>query len=155
MTIPDFRQKWATEIGLVFIAFGGIEYCTYELLRDVPRDPIYTALSRQQLSTRIDVLLDVLRSRPEPEAKVASQHLERARVLAEDRNLIAHNPLGMDFYVSPDGRHTLREAIRSVRKQSKHISFSDLQTLRTDVQQLEKDLYAAHRSLKAAIASTK
>jgi hypothetical protein len=145
--LVDLSHQWAIEIGRVFIAFGSIEYITHECLRTVPRDAIYEATNKMLLAPRIDLLLALLASLREAKAIRLALLLRRAKELAEHRNLIAHNPLGLDLYVTEEGEKTVRESIRSLRNKDKVLTFAQLVELRAQCESLVTELFDAQAGL--------
>jgi hypothetical protein len=148
--IVDLQHKWAVEIGRVFIAFGSIEHVTHTALRELPRDPLYSATNKLQLGPRIDLLLAILNSREGQAWEQLTSLLQTAKELSDGRNLIAHNPLGLDVYVDEQGEPALAESIRSLRKHEKHMSFAELVALRESSEALATKLFTA---LSAALES--
>ena len=153
--LVDLSHKWAVEIGRIFIAFGSIESATHECLRRIPRDPIYSIAKRLTFAQRIDLLEVILNSMEESKAVRLSVLLKQASRLAEQRNLIAHNPLSLDIYTSDVGEHSIRESIRSLRNSEKGISFEQLVEIRYQTEALVIEIYDSQSKLFEEISETK
>jgi hypothetical protein len=139
--LVDPKHEWASEIGRMVIAFGSIEHVTMMCLRQLPRDPIYSATSHLNLVPRLDLLMAVLNGSSDPDAAHLAQLFGEARRLAEDRNLILHNPLMLDVYEDNEGNYELQHAIQSVRRAEKQLSLVDIVGIRETAERLATDLY--------------
>jgi hypothetical protein len=139
----DPTHDWATEIGRLVIAFGSIEHVTMMCLRQLPRDPIYKATSRLHLAPRIDLLCAILSESDLEADKRLLEGFQRARDLADKRNLIVHNPLILDVYKHDGGSRLIKKSIKSLRSSDKHVTFSDLRLARNEAEALAVELYAA------------
>jgi hypothetical protein len=112
------RDKWSLQIGRFMVAFGGIEQVIHAALNALPHDPIGQAATQMFLGPRIDLLLAVLNGRHGKDWRNFAALLKKAKRLAEERNLIAHNPLGLEYYKNAEGQHVAGEqTIRSLRNQ--------------------------------------
>lgn len=136
------RNKWAMEIGLLMVAFGSIETLTYLALKKLPSDPIAEPLKKLLLKDRIDVLLAVLAAQDTPISKAFAKLLREVQTLADKRNLVAHNGVGIDVWVdvSTGGLHAT-ESIRSERNENKHLDFQRIVEHRKRAEELEFELY--------------
>lgn len=135
--IVDLDDKWAIHIGRLFIAFGAIERTTHNCLIDWLKDPTYTHISKMRFSQRVDVIIDLLQ-----ELQFVEQNkvdltvgLNKARKLAEKRNIVAHNPLMLDLF---DGE--FKEVIISNTKVGVTITFEELEQLTKDAESLSTKL---------------
>jgi hypothetical protein len=61
--------------------------------------------------------------------------------MVSTRNLIAHNPLMLDYYQHPDGSYTHKENIVSLRKEQHRITLPELQQFAAKSEQLASELY--------------
>jgi hypothetical protein len=139
--LVDPKHEWAGEIGRLVISFGSIEHVTMVCLRQLPKDPIYAATSHLNLAPRLDLLLAVLAGSQDPDAPALKQLLSQARALAEERNLIVHNPLVLDVYEAENGGYDFQQSIQSIRRAEKRLSFEDLAKLREKAERLTTELY--------------
>jgi hypothetical protein len=150
-TFEEQRNKWAVEIGRFVLAFGSIETLTYSALRHCPRDPIGQPLidANLGLQPRIDLLIALAASRGLVPWVAFVEVLREIKQLASKRNLIAHNGVGYDVYVDPEGGVHVEEAVRSGRlapdkfrkKTSKEkVVFQELEKLRVQAEALEARL---------------
>lgn len=139
--LVDPKHEWASEIGRIVIAFGSIEHVTMLCLRQLPRNPIYPATSHLNLVPRLDLLMAVLTGSSDPDATRLAALFREARCLADDRNLILHNPLMLEVYEDNKGNHGFQHAIQSVRRAEKRLSLVDLIEIRETAERLATDLY--------------
>jgi hypothetical protein len=117
--VPDafevFRGRWAMEIGRFVMAFGSIEGMTYALVRSNFDAAVADVLLKtMDLGKRLDVLIAMAQGRGGKWIAVADV-LTKVEKLAEKRNLIAHNGVTVDVFLSPDNKMSITEAIRSHR----------------------------------------
>jgi hypothetical protein len=154
--LEDWSGDWAAAIGKAFVAFGGIEHVTVACLRTLPKDNLQKSTKSFRLGQRIDLLIEILEPYEKEPYKVLSKHLDRAKALAETRNLIAHNPLVLEFYERPDGSIYHEQVIAAMHKDKK-VTLQELQAFADECEALVTELYAAssevfrlHRSKSGA-----
>ena len=140
--LVDLAGEWSAAIGKAFIAFGGIEHVTVACLRQLPRDRLQKSTRSYRLGQRIDLLLEILEAYEAPPYKQLSASLGRAKELAETRNLIAHNPLVLEFYERPDGSYYHQQVIAAMHRDKK-ITLEQLQAFAEESEALTAALYAA------------
>ena len=138
--ITDLKGEWAAAIGQAFVAFGSIEHVTVVCLRELPRDRIQRTTRSFRLGQRISLLVELLEGYDGAPYKELSTNLLRAKELSETRNLIAHNPLVMDFFRRQDGSMFTREVIAHLH-QDKHITLEQLQQFASESETLASELY--------------
>lgn len=141
MQLVDPKHEWASEIGRIVISFGSIEHVTMLCLRGLPRDPIYPATSHLKLAPRLDLLMAVLAGSSDPDAARLADLFGEAKALAEDRNLILHNPLMLEVYEDKVGSYEFQHAIQSVRRANKRLSLGELVKIREKAERLATELY--------------
>ena len=140
--LVDRSGEWSAAIGKALVAFGAIEHVTVACLRHLPRDKLLKSTKSFRLAQRIDLLLELLEVYPtEPYRQLASL-LARARVLAETRNLIAHNPLVLDIYERPDGTIFHEQVIAAMHKDRK-VTLAELREFAEESEALASSLYSA------------
>lgn len=139
--IVDIRGEWASAIGRAFVAFGSIEHVTVVCLREIPKDRIQRSTSSFQLKSRIDLILELLEAHPGTVFEQLGEKLALAKSMVGTRNLIAHNPLMLDYYQHPDGSYTHKENIVSLRKEQHRITLPELQQFAAKSEQLASELY--------------
>jgi hypothetical protein len=139
----DPKHEWAGEIGRIVIAFGSIEHITMLCLKQLPNDPIYPATSHLNLVPRLELLAAVLRGSTDADAEKLRQLLTEAKALAEDRNLVVHNPLVLEVYEDRDGGYEFEHAIQSLRRAERRLALRDLVSIRERAERLATDLYGA------------
>lgn len=138
--LVDPNGAWSKAIGKAFIAFGYIENITVVCLRELPNDRIQRTTKSFRLSQRIALLVEILEVYEGAAYKDLSAKLLRVKELAETRNLIAHNPLVMDFFQREDGALFTSERIAHLH-QNKHITLAELQQFSSEAEALASDLY--------------
>jgi len=140
--LVDLNGDWSTAIGRAFVAFGGIEHVTVVCLRQLPRDKLQKSTRAFRLGQRIALLLEILEAYPTPAYQQLASHLERAKALAETRNLIAHNPLVLDIYERPDGTLFHQQVIAAMHKDRK-VTLEELRAFADESEELASALYGA------------
>jgi len=152
--LVDSKGEWAAAIGRTFVAFGSIEHVTVVCLREIPKDSIQRSTSSFRLTSRIDLLLELLETHSGDIFERLAEKLTLAKSMAGTRNLIAHNPLVLDFYEHADGSYSHKESIVSLRKERHRITLPELQDFAARSEKLASDLYgcasAAFQTLKGA-----
>lgn len=149
--LVDLSGKWAAAIGRAFVAFGSIEHTTVVCLEQLPRDktPRFTASLR--LGQRIDLLVEILESRDGSEFSALSMLLSKAKELAKTRNLIAHNPLVLEFFEDDNGDYHFKEHIAAIHKIGHKISLSEVEEFAVRSEDLASNLISSSiNAFKAA-----
>lgn len=152
--LVDLQGNWAFAIGNAFVAFGSIEHTVVICVRAIPRDKFQRFTNSLKLSQRVELLLDLLEGRSEPECIELSKMLEQVTVLAKTRNLIAHNPLVLQLYEEPNGEYRLTEAISAIHKPGHQISLAAVQAFAAESQELATQLIGASRRCFRALGIT-
>lgn len=152
--LVDLTGKWAAAIGQAFVAFGSFEHVTVACLEQIPLDPIARSTAKLGLAHRIELIVEILSGHEgEIFANLASK-LEEARGMTPTRNLIAHNPLVMDFYQRADGTLFHREVITALHKE-RQINLEELQDFARQAEKLASDLYGAAGKVFAALSEAR
>lgn len=138
--LVDLSGEWAAAIGKAFVAFGSIEHTTVVCLRQIPKDQFRRFAKGLNLTPRVDLLLEILESYPVPECIELSEKLERVKALAKTRNLIAHNPLVLEFYEDGNGGYAYKEAIAAIHREGHKITLAEVQDFAAKSEQLAGDL---------------
>lgn len=88
-------DKWAPIVGRMFLAFGDIELTTHRCIKAWAGDMIHKHFASARLSARIELAKELAQSQDASDETKAAFCLamQRAKNLAKQRNLIAHNPL--------------------------------------------------------------
>lgn len=150
------HDKWAPVLGNFMIAFGYIESNVNGLLKLWCEPAIYGLVSRQMLRQRLDMLeaLAKVREYGPGNSEVMAHNIAVARKLAQERNVIAHNPLMLRFFdpesVSPeaideledfyDPNMTVLQEVISPEAPGKHLSFQNVRDLTVHVRELANTL---------------
>ena len=145
--LVDRQGHWAAAIGKAFVAFGSIEHTTVVCLRQIPKDQIQRFAKSLKLAARIDLLLELLEPYSHPECAELSDKLRQVKTLAQTRNLIAHNPLVLEFYEDNSGGYAFAESIAAIHKEGHKISLSETQKFAADADNMASELIGA--SMKA------
>lgn len=145
--LVDIQGHWAAAIGKAFVAFGSIEHTTVVCLKQIPRDRIQRFSKSLKLSQRIDLLLELLESHDLPECSVLADRLRQAKSLVPTRNLIAHNPLVLEFYEQANGGYAFAEAIAAIHREGHKITLQEAQEFAALSEKLASELIDS--SLKA------
>lgn len=111
----------------MFIAFGSIERTTHQCIRNWAGEIIHKHFAKAPLSARIDLARDLAETQDATEAtkKAFVRSLLNAKGLAQNRNLIAHNPLCLVLLQDSLDRPFL-EAIAHNTEDSKFLSYEEL-----------------------------
>lgn len=140
--LVDLDHRWALLIGRVFIAFGSIEHLTHECLKEWLKDPIYNHLKNINLSRRIDLVIDLVQTQnfDKNNTEYFVSLCRLAKIIAEKRNILAHNPLVLTlFYGNPD----FHEIIQSTIKEDIYITFEELEHITIESEDLANLLIEA------------
>ncbi|MCY1433734.1 hypothetical protein D9M71_497700 [compost metagenome] len=111
----------------MFIAFGRIERTTHECIRDWAGEIIHKHFANAPLSARIDLARDLAEAQDATEATQEAfvRSLLSAKKLAQNRNLVAHNPLCLVFFQDSLDRPFL-EAVAHHTNDQKILSYEAL-----------------------------
>ena len=137
----DNKHKWAVQVGRVFIAFGSIEYTTIQCVDNITKDNILETAKKFSLSRRIDLIIEILSIYNHKDITKFKGLLKKVKLLSEQRNLIAHNPLVLDIYQNDKNELLIKEKIHSLRNPNKHIRLDELKKLAEDSENLSGELY--------------
>ena len=144
----DPHNEWAVEIGRFMLAFGSIEHVTHLCLRDLPTEKLEGIGRSLLLSKRIALVQSILENREHEAFTRLANLLNKASKLAEERNLIAHNPLVLDVYADTDDQMFIQAIIRSARSSGRSTDLPGLKRLRVQVESLAANLLSAfHEAL--------
>lgn len=141
MKITNLTGKWSEPLGRAFLAFGSIEHAVLIALRDIPRENIQRAAAKMTLTNRIELLIEIIQSRPEAPYLVFATALKKAASLARLRNILAHNPLVMEIYETSDGDFLTKEVIAAIHNEKHRMSFDDLNEFVREAEGLAEQLY--------------
>ena len=151
-SFEQLKDRWALEVGRFVMAFGNIEANTYLALRHMPLDPICAPLieANLNLKPRIEVLIVIAKARGQGPWLLFADALEKIGKLAAKRNLIAHNGVGFDVYVSAAGEYYIEQAISNAKKRqfaqkksNDSVLFEELIAHREEAEALDKQLGTA------------
>ena len=149
--LTDPKGPWAAAIGRAFVAFGNMEFITLHCLEHIPRDRIQRSTKAFRLGQRIDLIQELLEAHEVESAHELSRHLGRAKSLAPTRNLLAHNPIFVDFHQLKDGSYQQVQRIRSVANPKNALSLSQVESFADEAERLANDLYEASAAFIKAL----
>jgi hypothetical protein len=138
------KTKWAPLVGRLFLSFGTIESATHDCIRNWAGEVVYKHVKKMQLNRRIELAIDLLGKQDFSEANKAVflGYLKKAKVLVEQRNIIAHSPLALVlFQEEPDA--PFREAIASNTNENKLIEFAELQEAVEQAEAISENIHGA------------
>jgi hypothetical protein len=139
--LVDFDNRWATAMGRVFIAFGSMEHTLVVSLRTITKGCIQRTTASMRFGQRIDMLRELLEPYPGAACDKFGCSLLRAKELAQKRNVIAHNPLMLSFYESPESGISKHETIYSAQKEKHLMTYGALEALVSAAESLAEELY--------------
>jgi hypothetical protein len=141
MKLTNMSGMWAEPIGRAFLAFGSIEHAVLIGLRDIPIDSLQRAVIRMPLASRIDLLVEIIESRPEVPYFVFATVLKKAKEQAKIRNILAHNPLILEVYETGEGNFLTTEVIAAMHNKKHRMSFTELNEFVREAEGLSEQLY--------------
>jgi hypothetical protein len=139
--LVDLDGRWSNAIGRAFVAFGHIESIVDDCLDKVPRDNIRRFVSRLPLFPRIELLLEIMEGHPAEILCRLSTQLKAVKELTKTRNLIAHNPLALSFFVGDDGEFTHRETIVPMRQGIAEVDIQQLEHFAKEAEKITSELH--------------
>lgn len=110
--------EWHAIVGKAIVGFGELELITYKCLAHLPNEKIADTSSRLGFALRVDLIVEMLEGREKQSARIAEfiRMLKRARVLAQTRNDIAHNPVMLNVFAhEASGDFALERCIATAR----------------------------------------
>ena len=132
---------WSEPIGRAFLAFGSIEHAVLIALRDIPRESLQRAVIRMPFASRIELLVEIIESRPEAPYFVLATILKKAKEKAKIRNILAHNPLVLEVYETGEGNYLTAEVIAAMHNKKHRMSFTELNEFVREAEELAEQLY--------------
>ncbi|MBN1664221.1 MAG: hypothetical protein JW943_11525 [Deltaproteobacteria bacterium] len=123
------KENWERNVGRFILETGAIELNLLQLYWNISLDGSYdVAIKEESLPRKIrrvrkkvnvsDICLDL--------KKEVLDVLKRCSDLVHIRNLVAHNPLKMDFFLDDAGMPQYEPIIRSLRNGEIHLKEEDL-----------------------------
>jgi len=122
------EEKWAPLIGRFFLSFGSIESVTHDCIRIWSGKIIHKHIKNMPLSRRIDLAIDLIaeQSYSDTNKAIFIKDFQQAKILVEQRNLIAHSPLMLVLF-QDEPNTPFHEAIVSNTKDGHFVKFEELQ----------------------------
>lgn len=93
------------------------------------------------LASRIELLIEIIESRPETPYFVFMTALKKSKELAKIRNILAHNPLVLEVYETGDGNFLTTEVISAMHNKKRRMSFTELNEFVREAEGLAEQLY--------------
>ncbi len=120
------NEQWEQAVGRLIISFGQIEHGVYSALKLRPALNLSEVTIELPLIRKIEIALQLIKSRHEPEFEEVRQLLIEIKNLNKIRNLVAHNPLVFVANHDANGSLDVSRKISSLRDQKKQTSLQEL-----------------------------
>lgn len=136
---------WEALVGKAILRFGDIELVLLKCLDVIPADRIAESTARLGFAQRADLLIEILEARVDRTADL-NQLLDcfkRAKPLVKQRNLIAHNPVMLDIFVTEDETQMLAEHSITHARSGQTMGLEDLKEFAAAVEDLSSELWLA------------
>jgi hypothetical protein len=150
------ERLFAPLIGQAIINFGKIEVSTLEVADKVLRETTVEEMAKSRLSSRVKALQKMLAGRnPKGEATARLiSLLERCKILADRRNMIAHNPVAFDIsYLN--GKFQYTPAICNYVNSQKKMTYQELFEFCKETEALAHDFDdAIHGTIKEGLLNS-
>lgn len=138
-------SEWYGVVGKAIVGFGELELVTYKCLAHLPSDKIADTSSRLGFALRVDLIVEILEGREAASELTAEfvRLLKRARVLAQTRNDIAHNPVMLNVFENDtSGDLSLQRCIATARG-GRIIDLAAAKEFADEVESLAADMWLA------------
>lgn len=127
-------EKWRNLIGDFMMEFSEVEYISYSLwLKKVNKNS-----PSHNFKARTCQVISQLNGKKDKNIKTL---LERAIVIADKRNTIAHNPTLLQIFEDKEVKHLKPEFAISTYIKSDHIDILDLEEITAEVTDIKTQLY--------------
>lgn len=136
------NSDWETAVGRLIVAFGQIEYGVYAALKLRPALNLSEITVDISLSKKIEIALEIIRPRIEPEFEEVKNLLLRAKKIVWARNLIAHNPLIFDYIRDGNDNLSTTKRIASLRDKNRHITLDQLVAISDQAYEISEVIWA-------------
>lgn len=120
------NEEWEQAVGRLIISFGQIEHGVYSALKLRPALNLSEVTIDLPLIRKIEIALQLIKSRHEPEFEEVRQLLVEIKNLNKIRNLVAHNPLIFVAGRDANGSLDISRKISSLRDRKKQASLQEL-----------------------------
>lgn len=143
-------QEWHQLVGKSIMAFCNIELVTYECLMNLPSEHIFDVVSDLSFAKRVDLISCIIADKDIPENLKNDflKLMKKAKVNAEIRNLIVHNPLFISFYEQQNSKGVfMQPEIIRIKKRNKVITIEDLKQFTEEVEKLSNDLHTLMKQI--------
>lgn len=133
-------------MGKAVLRFGDIELVCIKCLSAIAPKKNERAASRLKFGQRVDLLIKHLEARPTSDEHLLAilNGMKRAKGLAKTRNLIAHNPVLLDIYVTQDETESFAShAITSIRSEQDTLDLEGLHEFADEIESLSSELWLA------------
>ena len=136
--------EWEALVGKAILRFGEIELISMKCLAFLPVDKISDTTARLNFSSRADLIIELLEARTDrgDHLNALLEGFRQAKELAKIRNLIAHNPVILNWYVNEDETESSAEhLITTARSGNKPLSLEGLNEFAGEVDDLAAKLW--------------
>jgi hypothetical protein len=137
-------DEWEALVGKAILRFGEIELISMKCLAFLQIAKISDKIARINFSSRAASIIKLLEARKERDNHLNAllEGFKRAKELAKTRNLIAHNPVILDWYVSEDETESSAEhLITTARSGNKPLDLEGLKEFAGEVDDLAANLW--------------
>jgi hypothetical protein len=136
-------EKWRAVVGKGMVCFGELELITYKCLAHIPSDKIAESTSKLGFTRRVDLIVEILEGRT-PMSEAVAQFvamLKRARILAETRNDIAHNPVMLNVFIHKTSGDVLLERSIATARGGRFIDLASAKEFADEVEDLAASMW--------------
>lgn len=150
------QTRWRVAVSRFILGFGEIEWFTYHMPSELPTERILDSTMSLPFTKGVDIVVEIAKGR-DLDASLRAQlvsALERAKVLASVRNLVAHNPLFLNLFDDRVGADLQYQVSKYGELQAK-LTFDDLDGYCLRVEDIAKELYSIREQIDAYIERKK
>lgn len=135
-------SEWHGIVGRAIVGFGELELVTYKCLAHLPSDKISDTSSRLGFALRVELIVEILESRKGTGSTAEFvRMLKRARVLAQTRNDIAHNPVMLNVFENEASGDLLLERCIATARGGRVIDLAAAKEFADEVESLAAKLW--------------
>ena len=156
-SIKKMNEQWSKAVGRAILAFGNIEWVTYQCLGLFPSDRIFESVVSLKFSSRVDLIVEILSGKNLPKKlfNKTKRLFKRAKDAAEVRNVLAHNPLRIGVYKDNDGKVVFRDEIQHYRKTNRVYDLKEVQHYGKVTERLEDEFMELIGEIRKVLSSNK
>ena len=149
------QEEWENLVGKFILSFASVEHNSYQIMYMLLKDSIFDDLKELGFQKRIDISIKLIQETEVINSEWKDRfvsNLKKARSNIVHRNLIAHNPMFIDFYhCETSDEFKIIPKIMSVKKQDKFILFDHLAKLVSEMKEITMQLSACMSMLAGSL----